>query len=135
MPDGVEYEQAMHKMTSVLSRMEKRMEAQEEKFAEKLDGLVKQQEAQDLRFTSDVREVSKSIERSQTMLESKVEYVIAHQGQQHRELFQTDVRRLVQQMSESILQRTDASTDGSNNSVQRMTKRMDDIVVEIQKLQ
>jgi hypothetical protein len=87
------------------------------------------------KFVKNFQEVSKAIERSQTLMEGKLEYVVAQQGQQQRELLQTDMRRLVQQFTEQVNQRADASQDGSTNSIQRIQKRLDDVVLKLQELQ
>jgi hypothetical protein len=135
------------KFDQMLSSGEKQMpEGKEAYIVEKLEAWMKRAEESNKysedklkqaeeRRSNDFAEIVKAVDRSQTLIEGKVEYVMSNQGQQSRELFQTDVRRLVQQLTEQVLQRTDASQDGSNNSVQRVQKRMDDVVLKLQELQ
>jgi hypothetical protein len=102
---------------------EKRMEQFEgrlmEKFEHVMQGFGKQLETSHEKLSTDIHDMGKVMERSQTMLEAKVEYVFTTQNKDH-ENAQAGMQKQLQEMAQALLERASSTYDANSSSVKAM---------------
>jgi len=129
-----------------LEPLEKRMEKLEsrllEKFEQAINMVGKKIELSQEKFATGLanglQDVSKAMERSQTMLEAKVEFVFASQNQKH-EQNQAGMQSKFEAVAEKVFQRAasvrNAADDANTAAVQAMQKSLADATSRLQELQ
>jgi hypothetical protein len=118
--------------------MDKKMEQIESRLLDKFECAVnrlgQQIDASQQSCTSGIQDVTKAMERSQTLLEAKVEYVFAAQHRKDESLV-GDMQSKLEEMAETVFQRAACTYDANSSSVEAIQRSLDSVTTRLAELQ